>query len=81
MMADSKTESESRTPSPFVKSCVNCRHVKTCFLYRMALRGIQAFDAEAEGIVKFPMKAEAIAYKCPEFESPLDIIKKSEMSQ
>jgi len=41
----------------------------------MAVSGIKAFDEEAKGIIKFPMKPEVIAYNCPEYESPLDVVK------
>jgi hypothetical protein len=41
----------------------------------MAIRGIQSFDTEAEGIMKFPMKPEMIAMSCPEFESPIEVTK------
>ena len=63
------------TETPAVKSCLSCRKVKTCFLYRMALTGIESFNAQSEGIIKFPMKAEHLAFNCPEFETPFDIIK------
>jgi len=60
---------------PTVKSCKGCRKVKTCYLYRMALQGIESFNEQANGIIKFPMKAEELAFHCPEFESPFDVLK------
>lgn len=78
-LKDEITENAEREEQHLVKSCSNCRHVEVCFLYRMAAQGINSFNQQADGIMEFPMKPEAIALRCPKYESPLDVLKKSEI--
>lgn len=82
MMASNKTANDAKSieHSPSMKGCNTCRLVEVCYLYRMACDGINGFNAEAKGIMEFPMKPEALAFKCPKYESPLDVVKKIEAS-
>lgn len=62
-----------------MKSCSGCRLQEVCYLYRMAKSGIESFNSQTD-IMKFPMKPEALAFSCPKYETPLDVLKKSEQA-
>jgi len=82
-LAPHLTETEKdqiKAQEGITKSCASCRHVTTCYLYRMAVQGITAFNEEAGELCKFPMKPEAIALTCTQYESPLDVMRKTEIA-
>ena len=58
--------------SPSTKSCTNCRKVKVC-KYIPQMISLESQWNKANPDFPFPMTPVAIAYKCPEYESPMDV--------
>jgi hypothetical protein len=46
----------------------------------LAAHDIAHFNEEADGIMKFPIQATEIAFKCPEYESQIDILKRADVN-
>jgi hypothetical protein len=62
------------------KACSNCRLVKRCHLFREMTEVITIWNHRNEDL-PFPFQPQILAQTCPDYESPLDVIRIAEATK